>query len=73
MRGAAGNREKVKKGAVRLPKILVLTIDDSLSARHVAGGGGGKPSTTWHCPTIFPTLNVLAASFNESLWQDVGE
>ena len=25
-----------------------------------------------HCPTIFPTLNVLGGSFNDSLWQAVG-
>lgn len=31
-------------------------------------GSDGK----MHCPTIFPTLNVLGGSFNQSLWEMVG-
>ena len=27
---------------------------------------------TAHCPTIFPTLAVLGASFNDTAWQSVG-
>jgi beta-glucosidase-like glycosyl hydrolase len=26
----------------------------------------------WHCPTIFPTLSIVGASFNESLFYHVG-
>lgn len=32
----------------------------------------GAGRARWHCPTIFPTLNVLAASFNETLWEAIG-
>ena len=42
--------------------------DDHGSGTACLVGADGKP----HCPTIFPTLSIVAASFNESLWEQIG-
>jgi beta-D-xylosidase 4 len=62
-----------KSLGVGVPRLGLPAYNWGVEDLHGAGigclaGADGKQ----HCPTIFPTLNVLAASFNDSLWEAVG-
>ena len=63
-------------GAV--PRLGLPAYNWAIEDLHGAGTAclnttGSDGATAWHCPTIFPTLNVLAASFNDSVWYGAGE
>ena len=75
---ASPNNHKTDNCSGAVPRLGLPAYNWAIEDLHGAGteclsSTNANGTTSWHCPTIFPTLNVLAASFNDSLWQRVGE
>ena len=76
LRGRLTRAEKLclmDRGACAVPRLGLPQYNWGVEDLHGAGIECLVDGAKTHCPTIFPTLNLLGGSFNDSLMQAVGK
>ena len=70
-----GGQEKYDTAVPRLglPAYNWGVEDDHGAGTACVSGAGADGKPRWHCPTVFPTLSIVGATFNETLFEAVGK